>query len=151
MSRRRWILVLSLLAFLLIGAEVTLRRWQSPKACIQIINDGDGVMEDLVLDYADTKIPVGRLGMKLSTHVWVTAGPKGPLRLDFRQKGNALKGFQIPEYDPQQNLQDFFKMVLVVKSNEIQRFVEDDEFRKKPESLGDRVKQWLSSEFEPEK
>jgi hypothetical protein len=151
MSRRRWIIVLSVLAVLLVGAEVTLRNWQSPKACIQIINDGDGAMEDLVIDYANTKIPVGRLGMKQSTHVWITAGPKGPLRLDFRQKGNALRGFQVPEFDPTQNIEDFFKLVLVVKTNEIQRFVEDDEFRKKTESLGERVKNWLSSEIEPEK
>jgi hypothetical protein len=151
MSQRRWIIALSLLAVVLVGAEVTLRQWQSPKACIQIINEGDGAMEDLVLDYANTKIPVGRLGMKQSTHVWVTAGPKGTLRLDFRQKHNALKGFQIPEYDPQQNLQDFFKLVLVVKTNEIQRFVEDDEFRQNPVSLGERIKQWLSSDFEPAK
>jgi hypothetical protein len=149
MSRRRWIIVLSLLAVLLVGAEVTLRRWQSLKACIQIINDGDGALEDLVLDYNNTKIPVGRLGMKQSTHVWVTAGPKGPLNLNFRQKGNALKGIQIPEYDPAQNLQDYFKFVVVVKNTEIQRFVEDDEFRPKSESLADRVKHWLSSEFGP--
>ena len=80
----------------------------------------------------------------------MTAGPKGNLRLDFRQKSNALQGFQIPEFDPSQNLQDSFKLVLVVKTNEIQRFVEDDEFRKKTESLGERVKQWLSSAFETE-
>ena len=148
MSQRRWIIVLAILAVLLIGAEVMLRQWQSPKACIQIINDGDGALEDLVLDYADTKIPVGRLGMKESTHVWVTAGPKGPLRLDFRQKGNALKGFQIPDYDPMQNLQDYFKLVVVVKNTEIQRFVEDDEARPKPESLGERLKNWLTSEVD---
>ncbi len=149
MSRRRWIIALSLLAILLVGAEVTLRQWQSPKACVQIINEGDGVMEDLVVDYADTKIPVGRLGMNESIHVWVTAGPKGTLRLDFRQKGNAMKGFQVADFDPRQNLQDFFKQVLVVKTNEVQRFVEDDEFRQHPKSLGERVKEWLSSDFEP--
>ena len=149
MSQRRWIIALSLLAILLVAAEVTLRKWQSPKACIQIINEGDGVMEDLVLNYADTQIPVGRLGMRQSTHVWVTAGPKGPLRLDFRQKGNALKGFQIPEFDPQQNLEDFFKLVVIVKTNEIQRFVEDDESRQNPKSLRERVKEWLSSDLEP--
>jgi hypothetical protein len=149
MSQRRWIIILSLLAVLLVGAEVTLRQWQSPKACIQIINEGDGVMEDLVLHYSETKIPVGRLGTKQSTHVWVTAGPKGPLLLEFRQKGTALKGFQIPEFDPQQNLQDYFKLVVVVKNTEIQRFVEDDEFRQKSESLADRVKHWLSAEPAP--
>ena len=149
MSRRRWIIVLSLAAVLLVGAEVSLRQWEAPKACVQIINQGDGVMDDLVVDYADTKVIVGRLAVGQSTHIWLSAGPKGPLRLDFRQKGNALRGFQIPDFDPAQNLQDAFKLVLVVKTNEVQRFVDDDEFRNGKETLGDHIKRWMNSELEP--
>ena len=63
--------------------------------------------------------------------------------------GNALRGFQIPDFDPAQNLQDAFKLVLVIKTNEIQRFVEDNEFRKEKETLVDLIKRWISSELAP--
>jgi hypothetical protein len=151
MPRRRWIIALSLFAVLLVGVELALRRLQSPKACVQVINDGDGTMEDVIIEYNGTTVPVGRLPMGTSTHIWLTAGPKGLLRIDFRQKGNALKGFQVSDFDPMQNLQDAFKLVLVVKTNEIQKYVEDDEFRKDKETLGDRIKQWMRSEIEPPK
>jgi hypothetical protein len=147
MPRRRWIIALSLFAVLLVGAEITFRRWQSPKACVQIINNGDGAMEDVVVEYDGTKVLVGRLPMDASTHIWVTAGPKGLLKLDFRQKGNALKGFQVVDFDPMQNLRDSFKQVLVIKSNQFERFVEDDEFQTNKETLVDRLRQWMSSEF----
>jgi hypothetical protein len=151
MPRRRWIIALSLFAVLLVGAEITLRRWQSPKACVQVINDGDGTMEDVVIAYDGTTVPLGRLAMGTSTHIWLTAGPKGLLHIDFRQKGNPLKGFQVADFDPMQNFRDAFKLVLVVKTNEIHRFVEDDDFRKDNETLFDRIKQWMSSEFVPAK
>src|SRR5438270_9568710 len=144
MSRRRWIL-LALAIALLVGAEVAVRRWVAPKACVQIINQGEGAMDDLAVSYADTKVPAGRLGVGQSTHVWLTSGPKGLLRIDFRQKGNALTGFQVPDFDPSQNLQDGFKLVLVVKTNEVQRFVEDDDSRNDAEALGDRIKRWINS------
>jgi hypothetical protein len=149
MSRRRGIILLSLTALVLVGAEVAVRRWEAPKACVQIINEGEGVMDDLVVDYAGSKVLAGRLGVGQATQVWLTAGPKGPLRLDFRQKGNALSGFQIPDFDPAQNLRDGFKLMLIVKTNEIQRFMDDDDSRKDRESLGDRIKRWIHSEIEP--
>jgi hypothetical protein len=151
MPRRRWIIALSLFVVLLVGAEITLRRWQSSKACVQVINKGDGTMEDVVIEYNGTKVSVGRIPLDASTYVWLTAGPKGLLKLDFRQRGNALRGLQVVDYDPAQNLKDAFKLVMVVKTNEIERFVEDDEFQKNKENLLDRFKQWISSEFEPGK
>jgi hypothetical protein len=147
MSRRRWIILVSMAAVLLVGAEVALRQWAAPKACVQIINQGPGVMEGLVVGYADTKFTLGRLGVDQSTQVWLTAGPKGPLRLDFRQKGNALSGFEVPDFDPYQNSRDSFKLVLIVKTNEIQRFMDDDDSRKNLETLGDRIKRWIHAEI----
>ena len=149
MLRRRWIILLSVAAILLVGAEVTFRQWEAPKTCVQIINQGDGTMEDLVVDYAGSKLMVGRLAEGQSTHVWLTAGPKGPLRLEFRQKRNPMAGFEVADFDPVQCLRDGFKLVLLVKTNEVQRFMDDDEFRKNQESLGDRIQRWIRSEIEP--
>jgi hypothetical protein len=151
MPRRRWIIALSLFIVLLVGAEITLRRWQSPRACVQIINKGTATMENVVVAYNGTTIPVGQLRMDASTHVWLTAGPKGLLKLDFRQKGNPLQGFQVVDFDPMQNLKDSFKLVLVITPKQVERFVEDDEFQQKKETLVERLRSWMSSEIEPEK
>jgi len=149
MSHRRWIIALSAFVVLLAGTELTLRRWAGLKACVQVINEGDAAVDGLVIEYDGAKVPVGRLAVRQSTQVWLTASRKGPLRLDFRQNGNALKGFEVPVFDPTQNLQDFKRLVLIVKPNEIHRFVEDLDADKDIEPLKDRVKRWMSSEFEP--
>ena len=36
-------------------------------------------------------------------------------------------GFQIQEFDPIENRRDGFKLVLVIKSNRVEQFMEDDE------------------------
>jgi hypothetical protein len=151
MSRERWIILGSIAGLLLVGAEVAFRRWVSPKSCVQIINQADGVMEDLVVSYRDTRLALGRLGVGQSINVWLTAGPRGPLSLEFRQKGNALRGFQIPEFDPLRDRQDAFKLVLVVKTNEVQRFMEDDDSAKDKEELVDRLRRWIGTEIMPVK
>ncbi len=40
MPRRRWIIALAVLIALLVAIEVVVRRWERPKACLQIINEG---------------------------------------------------------------------------------------------------------------
>ena len=143
MPRRRWIVATAVLIVLLVAAEVVVRQWERPKACLQILNDGTGPIEDLVVVYAETRMPAGRVLAGQSVHLWLTAGPPGPLRLEFRQKGNALQGFQIADYDPAQNIQDAYKLVLAVGPNQVQRYVEDDDTRKEQESLGARIMRWL--------
>jgi hypothetical protein len=151
MLRRRSFILLALAVVLLVGVELTLRRWTASKVCVQIINQGDSAMDDLVVDYAGTKITLGRLTVGQSTQTWLSAGPKGPLRLDFRQKSNGMRGFQVPDFDPAQNLEDGFKLVLIVKTNEIVRFMEDDDSQKAQNNWGDRIRQWMSAELVPPK
>ncbi len=146
MRRWRWIVATTVLVALLVAIEVSVRRWSRPKACIQVINRGEGVIEDLVVVYGDTRMPAGRLSKDQSVQVWVTAGPPGPLTLEYRQKGNALQGFQFADYDPAQNIKDAFKLVLEIGTNQVQRYMEDDETRKEDEPLGARIMHWLESD-----
>jgi hypothetical protein len=147
MPRGRWIIAVTVLIALLVAVEFAVRRWERPKACVQIVNEGDGVMEDLVVSYGDTRLPLGRVLKGHSVLVWLTAGPMGPLRLDYRQKSNAIQGFQIPDFDPAQLIEDGNKQVLVVGSNLIQRSVDDDETRKDKEPWGHAIWNWLQSEL----
>jgi hypothetical protein len=146
MPRRRWIVAIAVLVTLLVAIEVAYRQWARPKACVQVINRGEGVIEDLVVVYGDTRMPAGRLATGQSAQVWLTAGPPGPLRLEYRQKGNPVQGFQIPDYDPAQNIQGAYKLVLEIGSNQVQRYVEDDETRKQDETVVERIMRWLESD-----
>jgi hypothetical protein len=149
MSRRRWILLGSIATLLLVGAEVAFRQWESPKACVQIVNEADGPMEDLIVSYADTRISLGRLGAGEKTSVYLTAGPRGPLQLDYRQNRNGLGGFQVPDFDPLQNRKDAFKLVVVVRTNEVQRYMDDDASAQNQVDLIDQIKRWIGTEPMP--
>jgi hypothetical protein len=147
MPRRRWIIALVFFAALLVAAEVTVRRWLSPKACVQIVNEGDELMEDVVVIYADTRMPVGTIATSHSAHIRLTAGSIGPLRLEYRQKGNAIQGYQIADFDPVGLVQDSKKQVLIVGTNQLQRSLEDDAAVKSDESLGQMLRRWFASEL----
>lgn len=147
MPGRRGIIAAAVLVALLVAIEVGVRQWwMRPKACLEIKNEGATAMEALVVVYGQTRMPAGRIPPGESLRVWVTAGPPGPLRLEFRQKGNGMQGFEIPDYDPRQNIQDAYKMVLAVSTNQFQRYVEDDETRAQ-ESLGSRLLRWFESDL----
>jgi hypothetical protein len=149
MPRRRWIIALAIFAALLVAAEVAVRRWESPKACVQITNEGDGVMEDVAVVYDESRIPLGRIVKGQTVQVRLTAGPMGTLLLEYRQKGNAIQGFQIPDFDPGRLVQDAHRQVLVVGTNQVQRYVDDDEALKEGESLGQTIRRWLEPEAMP--
>jgi hypothetical protein len=151
MSRRSWIILILLVLLLTVGAEVVVQPWNSSKGCVQIVNQGDASIENLIVSYAETQVRVGKIGAGESAHVWFTAGQPGTLKLDFRQKGNPLNGFQVPDFDPMQNRLDGVKLVLVVKSNLVQRSVDDAETLTPLQSLLERAKEWINSDLERSK
>jgi hypothetical protein len=127
MTRRKWIILGVLLLLLTVGAELLVRPWNSSKGRVQVDNQGDAAMDDLVVNYGGTKVRVGRVATGQSANVWFTVGSKGMLTLEFNQKGNPMNGFQLEEFDPAENLANGFKVVLVVKNNRVERFMEDDD------------------------
>lgn len=148
MPRRRWIIVLTIIASLLVAVEVGVRRWTRPRARVQVVNETSETACDLVVTYDDIRINVGDLSAGQSTHLWISAGRPGTLRIEYRQKNNALQGFQIPDYDPAECIREATKQVAVIQTNQYQRDLENDETRKQQESLGSRFLHWLSSELD---
>jgi hypothetical protein len=146
MTRRNWIILGVLIVLLTIGAELLVRPWNSSKGCVQVDNQGDAAMEDLILSYGETKVRVGGLGVGGSTNVWFTVAGKDTLSLEFNQKGNPMKGFQVQDFDPAENLANGFKIVLVVKNNRVERFMEDDQSTTPLKSLMESI----TGMFEPD-
>jgi hypothetical protein len=147
MSRRKWALLVALVILVVVGAELAVRPWYSTTGCVQVVNEGDGLLDDLVVSYADTKIARGPLAVGESTKVWFTAAGRGTLSLDFRHKGNPLKGFQIADFDPAENARNGFKLVLIVKPNRVERFMDDDESSRSITTLADRLRDWISADI----
>jgi hypothetical protein len=145
--RRSWLIALVVLVPALATVEVLVRRLERPKAALQIDNQGDGPMQDLVVTYGDTRMPVGTLLRGRSARLRMTVGPMGPLRLDFRQKDSPIQSFWVPDYDPAQNLEDGFKQVLVVGGLQIQRYAEEDDAPEDPEAPWTRFKRWVQDQM----
>jgi hypothetical protein len=146
MRRRRWIVAAAVLVALLAAVEVGVRAFVRPKAGVMIVNEGVEPIEDLVVVYRDTRMPAGRLSQGESVQVWLTAGPPGPLKLEYRQKGNAIQGFQLADYEPEQNISDGYKLVLAIGTNQVQRSMEPDETRRDDEPFGTRILRWLQAD-----
>ena len=146
MTRRNWIILGVLIVLLTIGAELLVRPWNSSKGCVQVDNQGDAAMEDLILSYGETKVRVGGLGVGGSTNVWFTVAGKDTLSLEFNQKGNPMKGFQVQDFDPADNLANGLKLVLIVKNDRIERSMDDDQSTTPLKSLVESI----TGMFEPD-
>jgi hypothetical protein len=144
MTRRRWIILCVLLLLLTIGGELLVRPWNPSKGSVQIVNQGESTMDDLVVTYAHTSVRVGALAAGRSTNVWFTAGGKGTLSLEFHQKGNPANGFQVQEFDPSENLANGLRLMLIVKEDRVERFMDDEQPSSTPwKSIADIVTEWF--------
>jgi hypothetical protein len=147
MSRRKWIISGAVVLLLTVGAELVVRPWYSSKGSVEVVNQGNATMDDLAVSYGNTKVALGRLAVNQSTNVWFTAAGKGTLTLEFNQKGNAMKGFQVQDFDPRENLRNGSKLVLVVKNNRVERFMDEDESRTPLQNLLESVREWFMSDL----
>jgi hypothetical protein len=143
LSRRAWIALAVVVLLLAVGAEWSLRRWNQAKGCVQIVNQTDGKLDNLVVSYAETRINVGSLAAAQSTSVWFTPAGKGTLTLDYRQRGSPLRGFQVADFDPALNRRDGFKLMLLIKKDEVERFMDDDENGPSEWHPIDTLENWL--------
>jgi hypothetical protein len=147
MTRRRWLILGALLLLLTIGGEFLIRPWNSSKGSVQIVNQGESTINDLVVTYGHTRVRVGQLAAGRSTNVWFTPAGKGTLGLEFHQKGNPMNGFLVEDFDPTENLANGLRLMLVVKEDRVERFMDDEQVSSTPwKSLTDVVTGW----FQPE-
>jgi hypothetical protein len=146
MTRRNWIILGVLVVLLTIGAELLVRPWNSSKGCVQVDNQADAAMDDLILSYGETKVRVGELATGRSTNVWFTVAGKDTLSVEFNQKGNPMKGFQVQDFDPADNLANGLKLVLIVKNDRIERSMDDDKSTTPLKSLVESI----TGLFEPD-
>ena len=139
-------IILITVIILILGIEVAVRFSSVSKTCVEIINKGDSMIENLVVSFAGSQVAVGSLPSGESTHVWLSGSQKGTLTLAFTQLGNPMSGFMVTDFDPRLMRRDGLKMVLQVKPNEVEKYMEDDESSTPVGRLGDRLRQWIAAE-----
>ena len=119
------------------------------------------VLQDLRRDHQQGRIRdrgPRRLSRGESGWPWVMSRPahgpclgqragKGTLTLSFKQKGNPVSGFLVDDFDARQMQRDGLKMVLEIKPNEVQRYMEDDDTTTGSGGLGGRISDWISAEL----
>ena len=133
---------------LLVGAEVGLRRLSAPSGSVVVGNQGEYPIEGLVVTSGGSRASVARIAPGEVARIWLDGRGKHPLRLTFRQRGNAVTSFEVPEFDPAMLHNDGNRLVLNVRPNELERYQEEDDpsmLRRGAESLWDWIQRWFDS------
>jgi hypothetical protein len=125
--RKRNTIIVAGLAALLVGAEVGLNLWRGRETIVQVKNEGAEPIEGLTFRFGTRQTNVARVLPGESARVYLSGRRPGTLTMAFRQKGNAMTGYQVPEFDPDLMSREGFKLVLEVRPNEVVRYQEDSE------------------------
>jgi len=147
MSRRKWILLCSLVA-LAAGLEIVVLFTQSARTRVRIINAGATKIEDLLVSYAGSKIRVGDIAPGETGYAHLSGNEKGTLELAFTQAGNPMSGFQVADYDPSTLRASSLEQVLEIKVDQVARYMEDAGATTPLSRLRDRIANWMSAELD---
>lgn len=147
MSRKKAILVGVLILILAVGLELAFRSGDAGTGSAQVANEGNDPIEDLVVSYAGTSVNLGRLAPGEKRNAWFSAAGRRTIKLEFTQKGNPMKGFQVDDFDPAEHRRDGSRLVLVVKNTQLERYVEPDESNKSAPRMLDRLMDWIKAEL----
>jgi hypothetical protein len=138
MSRRVGIALVCLLVLALV-IEIGVRRLHNTRSSVEIVNEGDTLLENLVVTFGGSRIAMGAIGAGEKSRVWLSGGDKGTLSLSFTQARNPMSGFLIPEFDPVGMQRDGLRMVIHVKPNQVLKYMDDEE---NSSPLG-RLRDWI--------
>jgi hypothetical protein len=114
-------------ALLAVGLEVVAWRNRETRVLVEVVNDGDALLEDLVLRFGEMRFVVGDIEVGGTGRVWVDGGRKGTVALSFSQVGNPLTGFLVDDVDTAPLSDEQLKMVIHVLPNQVTKEVADGE------------------------
>jgi hypothetical protein len=115
---------------------------------VMVVNPGAEPMEGLVLTSGGSRDTVARIAPGESAKLFLNGRGKDQLKLAFRQRGNAITSIHLPEFDPAMLHQDGSRLVLVVRTNEFERYQEEDDpplLRRWSQKTWGRIERWLNS------
>lgn len=125
--RGREILVVVAVLSLVGAAELSFKWASAPRATVEIVNEGSTPIEDLIMTCGDSRTAVPTISPGATARVFLTSAGTHTLKIRFRQQGNALGVYEMPGFDVGLLVSGRFKQVLRVKTNEVERFQDDDD------------------------
>jgi hypothetical protein len=147
LSRNKAVIIGVLILAVAIGLEWAFRFGAAATGCALVENDGVYPIEGLAATYAGTKASLGTLAPGGKTKFWFSGAGRGVLSFEFTQRENPMKGFKVDDFDPAELRSDGSRLVLVVKKNQIERYVEEEETIKTPPRLLERLANWIRDQF----
>jgi hypothetical protein len=146
--RRRYAVILGvLIVALAVGLEWAFRYGGSGTGCAQVVNEGIAPMEGLVVSYGGGEVPVGLLAPGEKIKVWFSGAGSGVLTIAFTQTGNPMTGFKVDDFDPAELRRDGSRLVLIVNTNQVQRFIEEEESIKTSPRMFEKILDWIREEL----
>ena len=147
LSRNKAVMVGVLIIAVAIGLEWAFRFGAAATGCALVENDGAYPLEGLTANYAGTKVSLGTLAPGARTKVWFSGAGRGVLSFEFTQRENPMKGFKVDDFDPTELRRDGSRLVLVVKKDQIERYVEEEDAIKSPPRMLERLTNWVRDQF----
>jgi hypothetical protein len=147
MSRRKAVILGILVVMLAIGLEWAFREGGAATGCAVVENAESQPMEGVVASFADAKVSLGTLAPGEKARVWFSGAGRGVLSFEFTQASNPMKGFKVDEFNPTELRRDGSRLVLVVKSNQVERYIEEDASLKTPPRLYERLMDWIGDQL----
>jgi hypothetical protein len=145
----RWMAVILgvLIVAIALGLEWAVREGGAGTGCAMVENDGAQPMINLVASYAGSKVNLGTLAPGAKAKVWFSGAGRGILSFEFTQQDNPMKGFKVEDFNPPELRRDGSRLVLLVKTNQVERYVEEDEAVKAPPRMLERLMDWIRDEL----
>jgi hypothetical protein len=133
---------------LILGLEIAVRLAGGSRNGVQIVNEGSTPMENLVVSFDGSNVAVGNVAPGQTARVLLSGERKGSITLTFQQKENPLSSFQIPDYDPRALRRDRLEMVVLVKMNQVGKYLDDQRSTTPVGRLLERIESQISGELD---
>ncbi|AMV37457.1 hypothetical protein [Planctomyces sp. SH-PL62] len=133
-GRRKFGLTVGLIVISALAIELGVWWLRRPVNAVRVVNGGAPV-RNLIASYAGVETYIGDLPAGGSTEIRLDNRPEDAVTLAFTQEGNAATGVLIGGEELHQARRDGLRMVLVLKPNEISRYLEEDASSDEPSPL----------------
>ena len=122
-KQTRIALVLLALIALLVGGELGFEWWRGSEAVVAVENAGTTPIEDFVLLHGGGKSSIPLIAPGSSVRIFINGRDSAPLSFNFRQVGNPLNSFELPEFSPAQLERDGLMLnVRILPDGQVERF-----------------------------
>ena len=126
-KKQRGVFILLAVMALVIGSEIALELYYRGEALVQVENLGSEPVEGLTLINGAERVAFGKVQPGAKAKIYLGGNGTNILRLEFRQRGNALTNYELPGFDAGEMYRDGFKLCVRLRSNEVERFQEESE------------------------